>query len=141
PVRGDPRTARRLLPDRRGEPGRGDRYRRTDSGGEEGHCRGPPCSGTGGPAVGRMTSKAVPAPVCSPQTRRRTDIRHARRRGHHAGWQPDESRVDRRAPAGRARAFLGGGKALFKDVKERHTLKFVGAKPSELGLVRLTNST
>jgi dihydrofolate reductase len=36
---------------------------------------------------------------------------------------------------------LGGGKALFKDVKERHVLKFVGAKPLESGLVRLTYST
>jgi dihydrofolate reductase len=36
---------------------------------------------------------------------------------------------------------LGGGKALFKDVNERHALKFVGAKPLESGLVRLTYST
>jgi dihydrofolate reductase len=36
---------------------------------------------------------------------------------------------------------LGGGKALFKDVKERHALKFVGAKPLESGLIRLTYST
>lgn len=36
---------------------------------------------------------------------------------------------------------LGGGKALFKDVKERHALKFLGAKPLESGLVRLTYST
>ena len=36
---------------------------------------------------------------------------------------------------------LGGGKALFKDVRERHALKFLGAKPLELGLVRLTYST
>ncbi|HXV84300.1 MAG TPA: dihydrofolate reductase family protein [Candidatus Binatia bacterium] len=36
---------------------------------------------------------------------------------------------------------LGGGKALFKDVKERHALKFVGAKPLESGLVRLTYGT
>ena len=33
---------------------------------------------------------------------------------------------------------LGGGKALFKDVKERHALTFVVAKPLESGLVRLT---
>ena len=36
---------------------------------------------------------------------------------------------------------LGGGKALFKDVRERHALKFLGAKPLESGLVRLTYST
>ena len=35
---------------------------------------------------------------------------------------------------------LGGGKALFKDVKERHALTFLGAKPLESGLVRLTYS-
>jgi dihydrofolate reductase len=33
---------------------------------------------------------------------------------------------------------LGGGKALFKDVRERHALKFLGAKPLPSGLVRLT---
>jgi dihydrofolate reductase len=32
---------------------------------------------------------------------------------------------------------LGGRKALFKDVKERHALKFVRTKPSESGFVRL----
>jgi dihydrofolate reductase len=37
--------------------------------------------------------------------------------------------------------ILGGGKALFKDVKERHALKFLGAKPLKSGLVRLTYST
>jgi dihydrofolate reductase len=37
--------------------------------------------------------------------------------------------------------ILGGGKPLFKDVKERHGLKFLGAKPLESGLVRLTYST
>ena len=36
---------------------------------------------------------------------------------------------------------LGGGKALFKDVKERHALTFVGAKPLESGLIRLTYGT
>jgi dihydrofolate reductase len=36
---------------------------------------------------------------------------------------------------------LGGGKALFKDVKERHALKFVAAKPLESGLIRLTYRT
>jgi len=36
---------------------------------------------------------------------------------------------------------LGGGKALFKDVRERHALKFLGAKPLESGFVRLTYST
>ena len=36
---------------------------------------------------------------------------------------------------------LGGGKALFKDVKERHGLKFLGVKPLESGLVRLTYRT
>jgi dihydrofolate reductase len=36
---------------------------------------------------------------------------------------------------------LGGGKPLFKDVRERHALKFLGAKPLESGLVRLTYST
>ena len=36
---------------------------------------------------------------------------------------------------------LGGGKALFKDVSERHALKFLEAKPLESGLVRLTYST
>jgi dihydrofolate reductase len=35
---------------------------------------------------------------------------------------------------------LGGGKALFKNVKERHALKFLGAKPLQSGLVRLTYS-
>jgi dihydrofolate reductase len=37
--------------------------------------------------------------------------------------------------------ILGGGKPLFKDVKERHALRFLGAKPLESGLVRLTYST
>jgi dihydrofolate reductase len=36
---------------------------------------------------------------------------------------------------------LGGGKALFKDVKERHTLKLVQAKPLQSGKVSLTYST
>jgi len=36
---------------------------------------------------------------------------------------------------------LGAGKALFKDVKERHALTFLGAKPLEPGKVRLTYST
>lgn len=36
---------------------------------------------------------------------------------------------------------LGTGKALFTDVKERHTLKFLGAKPLSSGNVRLTYST
>ena len=36
---------------------------------------------------------------------------------------------------------LGGGKALFKDVKERHALKLLGARPLKSGLVRLTFST
>ena len=37
--------------------------------------------------------------------------------------------------------ILGGAKALFKDVKERHALTFLGAKPLESGLVRLTYRT
>jgi dihydrofolate reductase len=37
--------------------------------------------------------------------------------------------------------ILGGGKALFKDVRGRHALTFLGAKPLESGLVRLTYST
>lgn len=37
--------------------------------------------------------------------------------------------------------ILGGGKALFKDVKERHTLKLTGAKPLKSGKVSLTYST
>jgi dihydrofolate reductase len=36
--------------------------------------------------------------------------------------------------------ILGGGKPLFKDVKERHALRFLDAKPLESGLVRLTYS-
>jgi dihydrofolate reductase len=36
--------------------------------------------------------------------------------------------------------ILGGGKALFKDVKGRHTLKLVGAKPLKSGKVSLTYS-
>lgn len=36
---------------------------------------------------------------------------------------------------------LGGGKALFKDVKERHALKFLGGEPLESGKVRLTYGT
>ena len=36
---------------------------------------------------------------------------------------------------------LGAGKALFKDVKERHALKFLGAKPLKSSMVRLTYST
>jgi dihydrofolate reductase len=36
---------------------------------------------------------------------------------------------------------LGGGKALFKDVKQRQALKFVGAKPLKSGKVSLTYST
>ncbi len=37
--------------------------------------------------------------------------------------------------------ILGGGKALFKDVKERHALKLVRAKPLKWGKVGLTYST
>src|SRR5262245_44676894 len=37
--------------------------------------------------------------------------------------------------------ILGGGKPLFKDVMGRHALTFLGAKPLESGLVRLTYST
>lgn len=37
--------------------------------------------------------------------------------------------------------ILGGGKALFKDVKERHALKLLKAKPFKSGLVCLTYST
>jgi dihydrofolate reductase len=37
--------------------------------------------------------------------------------------------------------ILGGGKPLFKDVTERHALKFVGVTPLKSGLVRLTYST
>jgi dihydrofolate reductase len=33
---------------------------------------------------------------------------------------------------------LGGGKPLFRDVTERHALKFLEAKPLKSGLVRLT---
>jgi dihydrofolate reductase len=36
---------------------------------------------------------------------------------------------------------LGGGKALFKDITERHALKFLGSKPLESGWVRLNYST
>jgi dihydrofolate reductase len=36
--------------------------------------------------------------------------------------------------------ILGGGKALFKDVKGRHTLKLAGAKPLKSGKVSLTYS-
>ena len=37
--------------------------------------------------------------------------------------------------------ILGGGKALFKDVKERHALKLVRAKPLKSGKVSLIYST
>jgi dihydrofolate reductase len=37
--------------------------------------------------------------------------------------------------------ILGGGKALFEDVKIRHALKLVQAKPLSSGKVRLTYST
>ena len=37
--------------------------------------------------------------------------------------------------------ILGGGKALFKDVKERHALTFLVAKPLDSSLVRLTYRT
>jgi dihydrofolate reductase len=36
---------------------------------------------------------------------------------------------------------LGGGTALFKDVKERYALEFLGAKLLESGLVRLHYGT
>ncbi len=36
--------------------------------------------------------------------------------------------------------ILGGGKALFKDVKERHMLKLIEAKPLKSGMVGLTYS-
>jgi dihydrofolate reductase len=42
---------------------------------------------------------------------------------------------------GVAPIVLGGGTALFKDVKERRQLKFLEATPLESGLVRLTYST
>jgi dihydrofolate reductase len=37
--------------------------------------------------------------------------------------------------------ILGGGKPLFKDVKERHALKLVQAKPFKSGKVSLTYKT
>jgi dihydrofolate reductase len=37
--------------------------------------------------------------------------------------------------------ILGGGKALFKDIKERQSLTFLGAKLLDSGSVRLTYST
>ncbi|RPJ38196.1 MAG: dihydrofolate reductase [Planctomycetaceae bacterium] len=37
--------------------------------------------------------------------------------------------------------ILGGGKALFKDVKERHALKLLKAKPAKSGKVSLIYST
>jgi dihydrofolate reductase len=37
--------------------------------------------------------------------------------------------------------LLGGGKALFKDVKERHALKLVSAKPFKSGKVSLIYTT
>jgi dihydrofolate reductase len=37
--------------------------------------------------------------------------------------------------------ILGGGKALFKDVKARHSLKLLNAKPLKSGIVSLTYST
>jgi dihydrofolate reductase len=37
--------------------------------------------------------------------------------------------------------ILGGGKALFKDVKERHALKIVQAKPFKSGRISLTYVT
>jgi dihydrofolate reductase len=37
--------------------------------------------------------------------------------------------------------ILGGGKALFKDVKDRHALKLVRAKPLKSGKVSLIYST
>jgi hypothetical protein len=37
--------------------------------------------------------------------------------------------------------ILGGGKALFKDVKERHGLRLVRVQPLKSGMVSLTYST
>ena len=37
--------------------------------------------------------------------------------------------------------ILGGGKALFKDVKQRHVLSLVGTKPLRSGKVALTYRT
>jgi dihydrofolate reductase len=37
--------------------------------------------------------------------------------------------------------ILGGGKPLFKDVKERRALKLLRAKPMKSGAVSLTYST
>lgn len=37
--------------------------------------------------------------------------------------------------------ILGGGKALFKDVKERHPLKLIRVKPFKSGMINLTYST
>ena len=37
--------------------------------------------------------------------------------------------------------ILGGGKVLFKDLKERKSLKFMRAKPLKSGKVSLTYST
>jgi hypothetical protein len=34
--------------------------------------------------------------------------------------------------------ILGGGKALFKDIKERHALKLLDTRQLQSGLVRLT---
>jgi dihydrofolate reductase len=37
--------------------------------------------------------------------------------------------------------LLGGGKALFKDLKERHSLKLIRVKPLKSGKVSLIYST
>src|SRR5262249_3625185 len=65
PVRGDARATRRLLPDRRGEPRRGDRHHGTDSGGQEGDRGSAARLRAGGFAQGVMIS-AGPAQNPSP---------------------------------------------------------------------------
>jgi hypothetical protein len=64
------------------------------------------------------------------------------RRRRHAGLQSDErARVIDELRLVVYPIVLGKGKALFKDVKERHALTSLGAKALKSGLVRLTYST
>jgi dihydrofolate reductase len=79
--------------------------------------------------------------VRNPKNEATTWQGYAGPRGCHFNIQSNESRLDRRVHLMINPLILGGGKALFKDVKERHAWKLIRAKPLKLGKVSLIYNT